>query len=70
MVVSEFDRLCAERDAILDKCAELRARRAAALAREQSARAEAMDCAEAEGRIKGRHYLDLKKRIARLAGYR
>jgi len=68
--VSEYEQLCAERDAILAQCADLCARRAAAVAREQAAREEAMECALAEGRIKGQHYIDLKRRIARLAGQR
>ena len=68
--MSEYEQLCAERDAILERCADLRSQRAAAIAREQAAREEAMDCALAEGRIKGQHYLGLKRRIARLAGQR
>jgi len=68
--MSEYERLCRERDAILAQCADFRAQRAAAAAREQAAREEAMECALAEGRIKGQHYIDLKRRIARLAGRR
>ena len=68
--VSEYETLCAERDAILAQCADLRAKRAAAVAREMAAREEAMECALAEGRIKGQHYIDLKRRIGQLAGRR
>ena len=68
--MSEYETLCAERDAILAQCSELRARRASAVAREQAAREEAMECALAEGRIKGQHYIDLKRRIGQFAGRR
>jgi len=68
--VSEYERLCAERDAILARCADLRASRAAAVAREQAAREEAIECVLAEGRIKGRHYIELKRRIAMMASGR
>jgi len=68
--VSEYETLCAERDSMLAECAPLRARRAAAVAREQAAREEAMECALAEGRIKGARYVEVKRRIAQLAAYR
>ena len=55
---------------MLAECAPLRARRAAAVAREQAAREEAMECALAEGRIKGARYVEVKRRIAQLAAYR
>lgn len=66
--MTEYQQVSAEIDAILAKCTALQNQREDAVAREQMARKEAMECAAAIGAIKGQRYIDLKRRKAQLAG--